>query len=266
MNGYIKLHRRLLEDPMWTQVPTAWGRVALAMLMTANWKPRKWFDGRREVVLPPGSLVTSRPSMCKLARVTPKEYRGAIQYLANTGFLGQETASRYTIVTITNWETYQGNGDPEGQETASKGPSEGQVRATPEEGKKSSSKKDKKKAVLSVGEQVPVKRAAVPESPAANPKSLSKIHDDDKPKPLSETKWVSDRDELIATIREATGERPDEKLLMQIGDAVQIRGGTLRQFLDDIRPRISRFEATTRLRVLLQAGEGLGRRGTAAGA
>lgn len=232
MNGYIKLHRRLLEDPLWTQVPTAWGRVALAMLMTANWKPRKWFDGRREILLPPGALVTSRPSMCKLARVTPKEYRGAIQYLANTGFLGQQTASRYTVFTIENWDTYQGNGDPGGQQTASVGPSEGQLRATPEERKKSSSKKDKKKEPVFVGEEVD----AQPQG--ENPKGLSKIHDDDKPKPL----WASARDELIATILESTGERPDRKLLRQIDDAVQSRGGTIRQYLDDIRPRIGRLK------------------------
>jgi len=173
--------------------------------------------------------------MCKLARVTPKEYRGAIQYLTNTGFLGQQTASRYTIVTIANWDTYQGNGDAEGQQMASKGPSEGQQRATPEEVKKSSSKKGKKEEVLSVG-------SPVPEPRKENPKSLSINHDDDRPQPLSETKWATDRDELIAVIRESTGERPDKKLLQQISDGVQIRGGTLRQYLDDIRPRIERLK------------------------
>jgi hypothetical protein len=98
----------------------------------------------------------------------------------------------------------------------------------------SSSKRDKK-AVVSVGEQ---RRAAVPEPRTPNPKSLSKIHDDDKPKAL----WASDRDELIALIRESTGELPDRKLLRQISDGVEGRGGTLRAYLDDIRPRIRRLK------------------------
>jgi hypothetical protein len=136
MTGYIKLYRRLLEDPLWTQAPDAWLRVALAVLLRATWKPAKWYDGRQEITLAPGQLVTSRESMCRLARVTPKQCRSAIQYLTNTGFLGQQRASRYTVLTISNWDTYQGSGDLEGRERATKGPDEGQMRATSEEVKK----------------------------------------------------------------------------------------------------------------------------------
>jgi hypothetical protein len=237
MNGFIKLHRQLLDDPLWSQVPTPWFRVALAMLMTANWKPRKWFDGRQEITLPPGSLVTSRPSMCKLARVTPQQYRDALGYLSRTEFCNQQTTNRYTVVTITSWATYQGVESEENQQTTRKEPTENQQRTTPEEGKKSSSKKDKKKEPVFVSEEVGV------QPQGKNPEGLSKIHDDDqKPQPLSERKWASDTDELIAVIREATGERPDRKLLRQISDAVEGRGGTLRAYLDDIRPRIGRLK------------------------
>lgn len=135
MNGYIKLHRALLEDPLWNQVPCAWGRVALVCLMTANWRPRKWFDGKREVLIPAGSLITSRPAMCKLARVTAQQYRDAISYLCGVGFCNQQTTKRYTVVTITKWATYQGDTDDENLQRTTKEPTENPLRTTPEEGK-----------------------------------------------------------------------------------------------------------------------------------
>lgn len=86
--------------------------------------------------------------------------------------------------------------------------------------------------------------AVVPEARGKNPESPSLNNDDDNTKPIPETKWASDRDELIAVIRESTGELPDRKLLRQISDGVEGRGGTLRQYLDDIRPRIGRLKRT----------------------
>ncbi len=132
MNGYIKLHRKLLENPLWTCAPTAYFRVALVMLLNANWKDRAWFDGRAEIVIPRGSLVCSRPSMCRQARVTAQQYRGALAYLQLTQFLTSRTTNRYTIVTITNYERYQGEGETE---EPTEEPQNNQQTTTPEEGK-----------------------------------------------------------------------------------------------------------------------------------
>lgn len=131
--GYIKIWRILLEDPLWTQVPTACLRVALAILLTATWKSTKWFDGAREIELPAGSLVTSRPSMCKLARVTPQQYRDALTYLEQTRFLTSKKTNRYTVLSVSNWARYQSEVDS--REPAQE-PAKNQQRTTSEEVKK----------------------------------------------------------------------------------------------------------------------------------
>jgi len=55
------------------------------------------------------------------------------------------------------------------------------------------------------------------------------------------TVYASDKDELIALIRESTGQQPDARLVRQVPEFVELRGGTLRRYLDDIRPRLKRL-------------------------
>lgn len=54
-------------------------------------------------------------------------------------------------------------------------------------------------------------------------------------------KFATDRDALVALIRESTGRKPDVKLVRSIGEHLEIRGGTLAEYLADIRPRIPRL-------------------------
>jgi biotin carboxyl carrier protein len=138
--GYIKLYRSILEHPLWKCTPPAWWRVAQAILLTASWKSSKWWDGRREIQIPAGGLVSSRKSMCELARVTSREYRDAVDYLVKTEFCDQQTTNRYTILTVRNWELYQGDAQAErptnDQPATNKRPASDQPATTSEEGKK----------------------------------------------------------------------------------------------------------------------------------
>lgn len=75
------------------------------------------------------------------------------------------------------------------------------------------------------------------------PNAESGLHDDDKPRPDGK-RYASERDELIGVIRETTDEQPDAKLIRQITEFLELRGGTLRAYLDDIRPRLGRLRRT----------------------
>ncbi|MFB3778801.1 MAG: hypothetical protein ACE141_14380 [Bryobacteraceae bacterium] len=146
-SGYVKLWRRLMEDPLWTQAPASWLKVALGILMQAAWRPGKWFDGQREIPINPGFLVTSRQSMCRDCGVSPREYRGAMSFLRKTGFCDQVTTKRYTIITIRNWASYQGGETSEDDQTTKSRPSRDQVATTSEEGNHHQEGKKKESAV-----------------------------------------------------------------------------------------------------------------------
>jgi len=69
-----------------------------------------------------------------------------------------------------------------------------------------------------------------------------KQENDDEVRPV----YASEKDELIALIRDSTGEQPDKKLVRKVADFLELRNGTLRQYLDDIRPRLTRLRQRPR--------------------
>ena len=71
------LFRKLLDHPLMNQLPAAWFRVFVVILLKANWKPGTWWDGRQEITIPAGSMVTSIEKLSKLAGASKRQTRGA---------------------------------------------------------------------------------------------------------------------------------------------------------------------------------------------
>ena len=74
--GYVQLYRKLIEHPLMTNLPAAWFRLWIWILLRANWKPGTWWDGSKEVTVQPGSLVTSLDKMSKGAATSRQQARG----------------------------------------------------------------------------------------------------------------------------------------------------------------------------------------------
>jgi hypothetical protein len=53
--------------------------------------------------------------------------------------------------------------------------------------------------------------------------------------------YASDRDELVALMKSTLGRTPDQKAVRTITEAIELRSGCLREYLDDIRPRLDRL-------------------------
>ena len=102
--GWVRLYRSFFDSAIW-QGPASVVRVALYCLQRANYKPGVLFDG---MVVRRGAFVTSRENLARESRVTVQQARGAISTLAKLGFLTSETTNRYTLITVTNYDTYQG--------------------------------------------------------------------------------------------------------------------------------------------------------------
>jgi hypothetical protein len=114
-DGYIRLYRSLIEHPLMNQLPAAWFRIWVAILLGVNWKPGKWWDGTREVIVPAGSMITSVDKLAKKSKSTVRQTRNALEYLKTTNTLAIKTTSHYSIVTVVNWDSYQNASEPEGK-------------------------------------------------------------------------------------------------------------------------------------------------------
>ena len=116
LTGWIKLHRKTLESPVWN-LSDAQLRVWLTCLLMANNTNRKWFDGTSEVEIPRGSFITSEPKLAKEARVSRIVVRRALSNLEVLGsFRAKKRAKRYTMIEIVNFDIYQGSEEIESQQ------------------------------------------------------------------------------------------------------------------------------------------------------
>jgi hypothetical protein len=106
-NGYILLHRQLLENPIWTQMPAEHFKVWIGILMRANYKPSKWWDGSTQIDIPAGAFICSLDTLAQFCHVSISQVRSTIKYLEMTHAIARRTTHRHTLLTVTNWSIYQ---------------------------------------------------------------------------------------------------------------------------------------------------------------
>jgi hypothetical protein len=150
LNGYIKIHRRLLNWGWYSDSVVK--DVFLHLILTANFREQEWM-GR---TIGAGQVVTSYAHLAADLGFTVKQVRTALDKLKKTGEVASQSTNRYTIITLVNWEKYQVCDDtedkPEGKQEASKGQTEGkqeaskgqQLKNDKKEKKEKKDKKDKK--------------------------------------------------------------------------------------------------------------------------
>jgi hypothetical protein len=110
-SGFIWLHRKLLENPIWTDLAPAVTKVAIYFLLRANHKPSQWSDGKETVDIPAGAFITSYARTAADCNISIQQTRDAFAHLNGTQF-GTQFATylrtrRWTLVTVSNWAIYQ---------------------------------------------------------------------------------------------------------------------------------------------------------------
>lgn len=115
-------------------------RLALHFILKANYQPKKW----QGTVIDRGQLVTSRGQLAEETGLSPMQVRTTLDKLQRTGFLTKCTTSKYTIVTICNYDYYQqkqdgcddGEQPADNQQITSEQPTDNQQITTTKEYKK----------------------------------------------------------------------------------------------------------------------------------
>lgn len=118
MQGWIKLHRELLDKPIWTESTYEQRTILITLLLMANHKPAKWlFDGEL-YECQAGQMVTSLKSIQKLCGkgITRQKLRTCLELFKNLQFLTTKSTKRNTLITIVNYKTYQFIADENNQQ------------------------------------------------------------------------------------------------------------------------------------------------------
>jgi hypothetical protein len=124
LNGFVVLYRKFREWEWYTDSKTK--AVFIELILSASFRDSSYqgYEIKR------GSLVTSIHSLAVTLGLTDKEVRTALNHLKRTGEVAIKTTSKFSIITVKNYDLYQDEGKQEGKQRASKGQAEGERRAS----------------------------------------------------------------------------------------------------------------------------------------
>lgn len=113
-NGFIVIHRKMIDWEWFTDLNTC--HLFLYCLIKANHENKKW----QGVNVDRGSFITSLEHISKDTGLTVRQVRTALDKLKMTNELTSKTTSRYSIISIKNYNLYQDYDKPNDKRMTSK--------------------------------------------------------------------------------------------------------------------------------------------------
>jgi hypothetical protein len=118
--GWIKLHRKLLESPIFkdSQAVHLW----LHILLKANHKDGQFLIGNTMVDIKRGQMLTGRKALAKETGINESKIRRLLNLYEIDSKVTIKKTTKYSIISITNYDLYQESD----QQTANKRPTSDQ--------------------------------------------------------------------------------------------------------------------------------------------
>ncbi len=109
MEGWISLHRCLLEKPIWKNSTPEQKSIFITLLLMAWHQGNDWEWKKLKFKTEKGQFVTSLDSIASEAGkgVSVQNVRSAIKRFVKLGFLTNESTKTGRLITIVNWDSYQ---------------------------------------------------------------------------------------------------------------------------------------------------------------
>ena len=104
MEGWIKIYPKMTEWRWYRDGYTT--RIFLHLLLTANFKDKPFLN----TTVKRGQVLTSIRHLSEDLNIPEKTVRRKLENLKSTGEVVTESTNKWTIITICNYESYQGSG------------------------------------------------------------------------------------------------------------------------------------------------------------
>jgi len=107
--GWIKIYRRLQDNPLWGIKPFSKGQAWVDLLLRANHKEGNFvMIGNAKISILPGQILTSGKLLANVWGWSQHKVTNFQSNLFVNGQIGKpERKSKYTLITIINWSIYQ---------------------------------------------------------------------------------------------------------------------------------------------------------------
>lgn len=106
--GYIKLHRKMLENPIICK-DSDYLAVWVYLLLNATHKEIPALFKGQKIMLQKGQLITGRKSISKQLKINESKIFRIINDFKSEQQIEQQTSNKNSLITILNWDKYQNN-------------------------------------------------------------------------------------------------------------------------------------------------------------
>ena len=111
MDGYIKLHRKILENPIVCK-DADYFSVWIYLLVNATHKEYQAIFKGEKITLKPGQLITGRCSIAKQFSISESKTKRILIAFENDQQINRQRSNQNSLITILNWDSYQQSDQP----------------------------------------------------------------------------------------------------------------------------------------------------------
>lgn len=104
-NGWIKLHRKILENPISKKPNYSWLWVTL--LLIANHKEHKIMWDGEFIIIKEGQVLTGRKELSEKTGIPESSIERILKVLENEHQIEQQKTTKFRLITVINWKEYQ---------------------------------------------------------------------------------------------------------------------------------------------------------------
>lgn len=108
MEGWIKLYRKLLDNPIVCKDSETFSIWLYLLLSATHQEVSAIFKGKK-IILKPGQLITGILSISKKLKINKDKVQRTLKCFEIDKQIKQETSNKNRLITILNWEQYQSN-------------------------------------------------------------------------------------------------------------------------------------------------------------
>ena len=120
MEGYVKLHRQIIENDLWFSEKFTKAQAWIYLLLLATHKDRTLYIRGVEINLKPGQLCYSQVSLADRWKWNRKTVNKFLNDLEKRKMVDTKKDNITTIISINKWVLYQWDGQQSGQQKDSR--------------------------------------------------------------------------------------------------------------------------------------------------
>lgn len=111
MDGWVRLHRILMDKPIWKCSTPQQKAILITLLLMVNHEDSEWEWQGNKFKVNPGQTITSLDNIVKEAGkgISVQNVRTALDKFEKYGFLTNKSTKTGRLITVENWELYQSN-------------------------------------------------------------------------------------------------------------------------------------------------------------